>query len=210
MHGDTETRQRLIDSAKTEFFENGFAKASLRKICTNAGVTTGALYFFFKNKDDLFSAIVAPPILKLKEMLIEHNREDEEYMGSTDEQTRSVENQVATHKEAVTMVGYLYDNYDAFILLLTKAQGSVFENCVDGFVALMEEGFRTSAEALLKNMPGYHVDEYMLHWLAHMDIDMFIHLLTHVPEKEKGLVYAEKMMGAMVKMWFDLLPVKDE
>ena len=176
---DNETRQKLIDSAKKEFFENGFAKASLRKICTNAGVTTGALYFFFKNKDDLFSAIVAPPLLKLKEMLIKHNREDEEYMGSPDEQTRSVENQLSTHKEAVTMVGYLYDNYDAFLLLLTKSQGSVYENCVDEFVALM-------------------------------DIEMFIHLLTHVPEKEKGLAYAEKMIGAMVKMWFDLLFVKDE
>ena len=96
---DNETRQKLIDSAKKEFFENGFAKASLRKICTNAGVTTGALYFFFKNKDDLFSAIVAPPLLKLKEMLIKHNREDEEYMGSPDEQTRSVENQLSTHKD---------------------------------------------------------------------------------------------------------------
>ncbi len=207
---DNETRQKLIDSAKKEFFENGFAKASLRKICTNAGVTTGALYFFFKNKDDLFSAIVAPPLLKLKEMLIKHNREDEEYLGSPDEQTRSVENQLSTHKEAVTMVGYLYDNYDAFLLLLTKSQGSVYENCVDEFVALMEEGFRTGAEALLKNMPGCRIDEYMLHWLAHMDIEMFIHLLTHVPEKEKGLAYAGKMIGAMVKMWFDLLFVKDE
>ena len=28
---DNETRQKLIDSAKKEFFENGFAKASLRK-----------------------------------------------------------------------------------------------------------------------------------------------------------------------------------
>ncbi|CDC43101.1 transcriptional regulator [[Eubacterium] siraeum CAG:80] len=74
----------------------------------------------------------------------------------------------------------------------------------------MEDGFRTGAEALLKNMPGCRIDEYMLHWLAHMDIEMFIHLLTHVPEKEKGLAYAEKMIGAMVKMWFDLLFVKDE
>ena len=143
-------------------------------------------------------------------MLIKHNREDEEYLGSPDEQTRSVENQLSTHKEAVTMVGYLYDNYDAFLLLLTKSQGSVYENCVDEFVALMEEGFRSGAEALLKNMPGCRIDEYMLHWLAHMDIEMFIHLLTHVPEKEKGLAYAEKMIGAMVKMWFDLLFVKDE
>lgn len=55
---------------------------------------------------------------------------------------------------------------------------------VDEFVALMEEGFRSGAEALLKNLPGCRIDEYMLHWLAHMDIEMFIHLLTHVPEKD--------------------------
>ena len=80
---DNETRQKLIDSAKKEFFENGFAKASLRKICTNAGVTTGALYFFFKNKDDLFSAIVAPPLIKLKELLIVNGAVRKNYRGST-------------------------------------------------------------------------------------------------------------------------------
>lgn len=41
------TRERLLESASREFLSNGYQKASLRTICRNAGVTTGALYFFF-------------------------------------------------------------------------------------------------------------------------------------------------------------------
>ena len=41
-----ETRQHLLECAKREFLEKGYMKASLRNICKEAGVTTGALYFF--------------------------------------------------------------------------------------------------------------------------------------------------------------------
>ena len=53
-----ETRQHLLECAKREFLEKGYMKASLRNICKEAGVTTGALYFFFKDKEDLLAAAV--------------------------------------------------------------------------------------------------------------------------------------------------------
>ena len=40
---DSETKERLLACAKKEFVEKGYAKASLRAICREAGVTTGAL-----------------------------------------------------------------------------------------------------------------------------------------------------------------------
>ena len=55
---DSETKIHLIQCAKKEFMEKGFAGASLRGICQKAGVTTGALYFFFQDKDDLFCEVV--------------------------------------------------------------------------------------------------------------------------------------------------------
>ena len=64
MGDELETREKLLESAMAEFSENGYMKASLRKICADAGVTTGALYFFFKNKNDLFKAIVAERALQ--------------------------------------------------------------------------------------------------------------------------------------------------
>ena len=51
---DQQTRQRLLRCAKAEFLSRGFEHASLRRICGAAGVTTGAVYFFFQNKEDLF------------------------------------------------------------------------------------------------------------------------------------------------------------
>ena len=52
------TKEKLIEIAKKEFLAKGYEKASLRKICADANVTTGAMYFFFKNKQDLFLNVV--------------------------------------------------------------------------------------------------------------------------------------------------------
>ena len=41
---------KILDCAKAEFLEKGFADASLRSICSKAGVTTGALYSAFQEK----------------------------------------------------------------------------------------------------------------------------------------------------------------
>ena len=57
---DFDIRKALIDSGTAEFLDHGFEKASLRTICKNAKVTTGAFYSYFEKKEDLFSAIVDP------------------------------------------------------------------------------------------------------------------------------------------------------
>ena len=54
---DSETKERLLACAKKEFAAKGYAKASLRAICREAGVTTGALYFFFQDKDDWLKSL---------------------------------------------------------------------------------------------------------------------------------------------------------
>ena len=64
------TKQLLLDAATQEFAANGYDRASLRVICSRAGVTTGALYFFFKSKEELFEQVVAPftqPVLEIAE-----------------------------------------------------------------------------------------------------------------------------------------------
>ncbi len=49
---------RLLECARKEFLTLGFEKASLRRICKDAEVTTGALYKRYGGKEDLFSALV--------------------------------------------------------------------------------------------------------------------------------------------------------
>ena len=39
------TKEKILESAKKEFLENGFVNASLRTIAANAGLTTGAMIY---------------------------------------------------------------------------------------------------------------------------------------------------------------------
>ena len=49
-----QTRSNLLNAALNVFYERGVSKASLDEIAKTAGVTRGALYWHFKNKEDLF------------------------------------------------------------------------------------------------------------------------------------------------------------
>ena len=53
-----ETRARIIDAAERVFLHKGVLSASLNDIATEAGVTRGAIYWHFKNKHDVFMAMV--------------------------------------------------------------------------------------------------------------------------------------------------------
>ena len=54
------TTKEIISAATEEFYEHGYEKASLRQICARAGVTTGAVYCFFQNKEDLLFNVMEP------------------------------------------------------------------------------------------------------------------------------------------------------
>ena len=65
---DSEPRARLLLSAREEFLAHGFERASLRRICGKAGVTTGAVYFFFQGKEDLFVHLVKDTAERLTQL----------------------------------------------------------------------------------------------------------------------------------------------
>ena len=86
-----ETRGRILDAAIEVFHSKGVSLSSLEDIAESAGVTRGAIYWHFKNKADIFSALhdemhepimanlkkaqedeAENPISNLKEFCIDH------------------------------------------------------------------------------------------------------------------------------------------
>lgn len=51
------TRQHLLSAALEVFHRQGVSRSTLQEIAQEAGVTRGALYWHFKNKEDLFEAL---------------------------------------------------------------------------------------------------------------------------------------------------------
>ncbi len=200
MAHDKETREKLIESAKAEFMEKGYNKASLRTICANAGVTTGALYFFFEDKADLYRAIIGKPVDELFEIMQEHFDEDDEIIASSD-----YDGEDDDHSEvAQKLIHHIYSNYDAAILLLTKSQGSEYENTVDKIVDFTESKSIEMMEKIAdKKNKKKKVNRYMLHLVIHLMIDSFVHLVTHEPDEQKALANIKKIFKMTMHNWTD-------
>lgn len=55
---DSAKRRQIIEGAREVFLAKGFDAASMMDIAKVSGVSKGTLYVYFKDKDELFSAIV--------------------------------------------------------------------------------------------------------------------------------------------------------
>ncbi|MBK9037144.1 MAG: TetR/AcrR family transcriptional regulator [Myxococcales bacterium] len=51
-------RHRIQDAARPVFFERGFARASIEDIAKQAQLSVGAIYLYFKSKEDLYLSIL--------------------------------------------------------------------------------------------------------------------------------------------------------
>ncbi len=64
-----ETRARILDAAEAVFYEKGVARASLEDIAAHAKMTRGAIYWHFKDKAELFDAMMQRVVMPAEEML---------------------------------------------------------------------------------------------------------------------------------------------
>src|SRR6478609_6975311 len=51
------TRAALLEAARTLIREKGYARTTLEEVAARAGMTTGAIYGNFRNREDLFVAL---------------------------------------------------------------------------------------------------------------------------------------------------------
>jgi TetR/AcrR family transcriptional regulator, acrAB operon repressor len=64
-----ETRARILDAAERVFYERGVAHASLEDIAAAAEVTRGAIYWHFKDKAEIFDAMMCSVMLPAEDMM---------------------------------------------------------------------------------------------------------------------------------------------
>ena len=188
---DGETKEKLLKCAKEEFMEKGFAGASLRSICGKAGVTTGALYFFFEDKDDLFCQIVGDLMDRLDVIIREHLSFEEEEMlqeqGTTHDDS-------SDYESMAQIVHELYTHREEALLVLTKSQGSSMESVPDRLVDEMDAHNVLICEAMCRANGVPMLEKKVIHWMSHSQIDMFIYMVTHIENEKEAFLYAEKGM----------------
>ncbi|WP_169911652.1 TetR/AcrR family transcriptional regulator [Clostridium oryzae] len=207
MKDEREKKEKLLICAKQEFLEKGYNKASLRDICKKAGVTTGALYFFFKDKEDLFATLVQEPLDKLYAIMLKH------YQGEMEQIQKGILGK-DDHSEDIDaanqVVHYIYRYYEEFQLILTKSQGSRFENSIDRFVSITEQQYRLMANKFAQELNIQQLDDYIIHWTSHMLIDVFVHMLTHKISEKEALKHMNLIIKYLINGWYGMFCLPDK
>ena len=136
---------RIVEAATAEFLAHGFQKASLHKIADRAGITTGALYNRYQNKDALFCSLVSDLMTEIGAQMApvaaryQYAHESRSAAALLD----------AIRSEEKIYLDLLYEHYDACVLLFCKSTGSTLETQMNQMMAQKAsqtvEFFRTMA-----------------------------------------------------------------
>lgn len=153
---------RILESAKNEFLTHGFEKASLKSICENAGVTTGALYKRYSGKEALFCAVVADTVAELNAVADEKCNVDLKNL-SDDALIKAWD---MDEDYMLWWFQYLYDRHDGFVLLLTCSEGTSYSHFQHDWVEKMTNGtYSYYQEALCRGLTDRIIYKEEMHIL---------------------------------------------
>ncbi len=158
---DFSIRNALLESGKKEFLKHGFKGASLRNICKNAGLTTGAFYTHFRSKEDLFSAIADPLI-----------RTFEPFFNSM--MDRELEDLSTGIENEVTSISFAVKHRDEFRLLFFCSAGTEYENFRSD---LINNVFYPGYQRVFDRYTGNSVDPSLVKIVLKMKFEEYMELI---------------------------------
>ena len=142
--------EKIIKAAKEEFMQYGFQKASLHKIAQNAGLTTGALYTRYKNKDALFCSLMANVMEAFRT-----NAEPLRERYYAVEKSRNIEELIRVMEDERSIyLDILFEYYDECKLFFCHSVGSSIETNMEKMMQVKAD----ETIAFLKRISKTQVD----------------------------------------------------
>ena len=114
-------KQRIIEAAIEVLKENSVENATVRKIADKAGVTTGAIYHHYRNKDELLYDVITNALLFSKKMAEEDTLKNKDRKEIEEGVLRNIKNRLKKEEEqklylvlisdAIIKGGKIYEKY---------------------------------------------------------------------------------------------------
>lgn len=183
------SKELIIRAGKQEFLKYGYKGASLRNICKQAGVTTGAFYFQFENKEQLLDEILRPVITYFSAMVQKSTMEEFEGESSSadgDEQ----------------MLEMLWNYKEECQILLEGTAGTAYEKVFEE----LQEGMRQGFLLFFGKYGISDVDEKLLDVIVRMRVESYLTIIRkeYTLEETKKLarqigIYCDAGFEALVR-----------
>lgn len=195
---ENKTLEKILNEAMLEFMEKGYQKASLREIVRRAGVTTGAFYGYFKNKEKLFDALVEKQYNKMLHM---YNETLNEFFSvSPEEQYNNMGDM--TFKCMKKMKEYMYENFDAFKLILCCSEGTKYKDMIHNMANMDVQATHDFADNI--NQLGTDIKKInpvLEHILTSGMFTGFFELIVHDVSKEEADEYIKQLLDFYTAGW---------
>jgi AcrR family transcriptional regulator len=199
------TKSLIEQAAIKEFMDKGFNCASLRKIVRNAGLTTGAFYKYYPNKEALFADLVeehADYIYSIYDNVLKNF----EALPASEQP----ENMKDTSQGAISeMLAYIYAHYDNFKLLICKSEGTPFACFIHNLVE--KEVAATDRFIVLMKENGIDVpdiDPELNHMLASGMFSGIFEIVVHDMEETEAIKKVKKLKDFYTAGWENLMGIK--
>lgn len=136
-------KERIDRSALRLFSRSGFADATIARIAREAGISTGNVYNYYKNKERLFYALVPKSFVEQFLQLLRSKYK------ATD--GRSLDNIMSYGPMVLRdrqMRNLLVENRERIIILLDKSEGTRYESFRGDLVKFMVQNVREYATSM--------------------------------------------------------------
>lgn len=129
-------RDKILETAVSEFANKGFENANINTIAKNAGVSVGSLYKYFDTKTDLFLTCVSSGITALEALLSELVSSNEDIMLKMEKLARTAISFSRENREMIRL-------YNEFT---TESNTELAESLVDRVEAVTAKAYRDAIE----------------------------------------------------------------
>lgn len=196
-YSSEQTQERIVLCAHQEFLQNGYIKANLRRIADNAKATTGALYAHFKNKEELFDALVREPA----EELLSRFKEMHEQAQTASGEDTFVQTESVSSEGTDWMLEYIYEHFDTFKLIACCSEGTPYSRYIDQLIEIEESTIkRTLPEDAFKA-----TGDFFIHVISSSGFRELFEVVAHDLPKEEAVRYMKKIKQFRYGGWREIL-----
>lgn len=178
------THEKIMESGRMLFLKNGYERTNLRELCKGAGITTGAYYRHFEDKEALFSALVDPAIKGLQEKYDAAGENCFDFAA-----VENIDQLWAVSIDAMAeLIRYIFNHFDAFKLLLCCSDGTKYINFTDWMVQKeVEDSLKLYDIMEQKNISFRRLSMKEMHMLYHSYYSCIFETVLHDYTEEEAL-----------------------
>lgn len=153
-------RKSILLAARHEFLVHGFQNSSLRQIAQKANTTSGNIYHYFKNKDELLDEILLPMIAVLDAFLKEHVND------------ASAVHSIEEIDQALAQIDLESPTFD----ILMSDELVIFMKCEEARYVVLRSAFMKRIQTHMAWHMKVEPDNHFVEIICNMVIDCVIHL----------------------------------